>query len=98
MAVFNLQNALAELPEPRGNPTTVYFKQSVYTSWATENVFKYIDEHPEWQTLKAIENYIAMVDKFIFTAATFEASWVFSIAKDTAEYLRDWCIADEFKK
>ena len=98
MAVFNLENALAELPEIKGNLSSLYFKQAAYNRWATENVFKFINEHPEWPTITAIENYIAMVNKFIYTSASFEMSWVFSIAKDTAEYLRDWCIADEFRK
>lgn len=98
MSVFNLDNALAELPEPKGNTKTLYFRQSVYNRWATENVFKFINEHPEWPTVTAIENYIVMVERFIFTSASLEMSWIFSIAKDTAEYLRDWCIADEFRK
>lgn len=98
MAVFNLENALAELPEPRGSTKSLYFKQSVYTRWATEDVFKYIDSHPEWNTITAIEHYITIVDKFIYTSTTFEMSWIFSIAKDTADYLRDWCIADGFRR
>lgn len=95
--MFNLENALSELPETKRNVSALYFKQSVYTRWATEDVFKYINAHPEWTTTIAIEHYIAMVDKFIYTSATFEMSWVFSIAKDTAEYLRDWSIAEEFR-
>ncbi len=98
MAVFCLENALAELPEIKGNVSSLYFKQSVYNRWATEGVFKYVDAHPEWPTITAIDNYIAMVDKFIYTSVTPEMSWIFSIAKDTAEYLRDWCIADDFRK
>ena len=96
--MFSLENALAELPKIKGSTSTLYFRQAAYNRWATENVFAYIDAHPEWKTLQAIENYIVMVDKFIYTSASFEMSWIFSIAKDTAEYLRDWYIADEFRK
>lgn len=95
---FNMENALAELPERKGNATSLYFKQSVYTRWAAEEVFKFIDDHPEWKTIEAIDHFIAMIDRFIWNSVTEEMRWIFCVAKDEADYLRDWCIAEEFRR
>lgn len=98
MIGFNVETALAELPERAGNASSLYFKQSAYARWAVTEVFKFIDNHPEYETVEAIERFIAMVDTYIYLSATNEMRWIFCIAKDEAEYLRDWCIAEEFRK
>lgn len=96
MLEFNRGNALAEMPIIRGSAATLYFKQAVYNRWAVEEIFNYIDEHPEWKTLEAIEQFIALMDNYIANAVTNEMRWIFCVARDEADYLRDWCIGEEF--
>ena len=98
MTGFSMEAALAEIPERRGNTSSLYFRQAAYTRWAVTEVFKFIDDHPEYKTVEAIEHFIAMVDGYIYTSVSNEMSWVFCVAKDEAEYLRDWCIAEDFRR
>lgn len=98
MTEFSIEAALAEIPERKGNPTTLYFRQSAYNCWAVTEVFKFIDNHPEYKTVEAIEHFIQLVDGYIYNSASEEMRWVFCVAKDEAEYLRDWCIAEEFRR
>lgn len=95
---FSLEAALAELPERKEGIKTLYFKQSAYTRWATYEVFKFIDDHPEFKTVAAIERFIELMDKYICNSVTDEMRWIFCVAKDQAEYLRDWCVAEEFRR
>ena len=91
-------NVLAEMPQIKGNATSVYFRQSVYNRWAVDEIFNYIDDHPEWKTIEAIEHFSALMDRYISNAISKETQWPFCVAKDQAEYLRDWCIAEEFRR
>lgn len=97
MIELTKENVLAELFEPKGNPRSLYFKQSAYNRWAVEEIFKYINEHPEMKTLMAIEEFIKQLNKYAYNSASCRMQWIFSVAIDMAEYLRDWCIAEEFK-
>lgn len=98
MSGFNLESALAEIPEHKNNTGSLYFRQSAYRRWAATETFKFIDSHPEYKTVEAIEHFIQLVDGYIYNSASDEMRWVFCVAKDEAEYLRDWCIAEEFRR
>ncbi len=97
MTALTMEKVLEELPEVKGNATSIYFRQSVYNRWAVTEIFRFIDEHPEWKTVEAIEHFIVTMDKYIDNSVSNEMNWIFCVAKDEAEYLRDWFVGEEFR-
>lgn len=96
MAEFTLRNVLNEMPETKGHVNTLWFKQSAYNRWAAEEIFKFIDEHPEWSTLESIEKFIDLMDRYIEASRSSEMRWIFCVAMDEATYLYDWYVAEQF--
>lgn len=77
------------------NVKSACFKYRVYCRWATGITFDYIDAHPEWDTMSAIERFIRLMDKYCEEAPTNNSRWIFAIARDQAEYILDCYIAEE---
>lgn len=97
MAEFTMANVLAEMPECKGNARSLYFRQSAYNRWAVKELFKFIDKHPEWPTLTAIDKFMALMDKYIENSVSDEMRWVFCVARDEAAYMYDWYVAEEIR-
>lgn len=95
MVEFTREQFFAERPPLREtNVRSITFIYRIYLDWAANQVFDYIEAHPEWSTEYAIEKFIDMMDRFSENARSKESAYVFCVARDEAEYLYDCYIGE----
>lgn len=80
------------LPFPKCSCNNLIFRYQSFVEYGEDAVFEFIDQHPELPVDMAIDKFKRMMDSYIETAPTdkgTQASWVFAIARDAAEYIQD---------
>lgn len=77
------------LKEPRSSDCEAVFEMSSWNMWAVEEAFRFIDDHPEYSVVDALDLFIRKMDDYACKARTERSSRMFSTAKDIAEDILD---------
>ncbi len=83
-----------QLRNPSQYDSELIFATNSYRKWAVIEAFRFINEHPEYSTQKALEIFIEKMDKYSCMARTGNSSYMFSTAKSIAEDILDTMIIE----
>lgn len=68
------------------------FQYQSYKKWAVNEIKVYILIHPDLGVREAVEEFRTLMDDLACQAKTGDASFIFSVAYDTATDILDWLL------
>lgn len=70
----------------------ILFQYQSYKNWAVNEIKVYILAHPELGVREAVEDFRTLMDDLACRVKTGDASFIFSVAYDTATDILDWLL------
>lgn len=77
-----IESYIWDLPEPCSRMKKDRFAQYSYMRWAVDELYDFVEKHPDIPPLESVEMFITKMDNYIYVNKN--NSFIFSVARDIA--------------